>query len=508
MLGKSIPDWLQSLLGKAKQRWWQATLLHHLGRWLLAVAILFLIWSLAALIWPVTATLLPLALAIIGFSFAASLLTIYTQAPPDHRILAMVDQRLDLPDEMLSAGELDETSSLARMQHAIAEQHTRKIDWRQAWPVRPARYFNIAIVAVVLLGSMLGYTSWVEGLANHMTPPPNKVAVRATAFEEVLEDWEKAAEFDEAAEFEEFAEKLRPMIEQMKEGDMTEREVALELASLEQQMKAKQEALEQTSWDDLTSEMAEAAENIEGLSGMAAALRQQDYERASKEANEAAKKLDQQKRPAVSKNNAEKTAQQLGELGKRMQRRGNQPMAGAMSQMQQGAKQQSNQKMAKGLQQMRQGMQQQGKQQSKSRSLSKGLAQLGKMKEMNAKGMGMMPGLGKGQGLMVMMPGQGQQPGGQEAGTGQGSQPGGPETSLDANRETVQLSGIKGEGESEVTTMESQEGSASQVASGKSASFAEYEKLSFEAINNENLPLSHREVIRRYFQGIRPTQER
>lgn len=492
-----IPEWLRALVEEARRRWLRATILHELGRWFLLAGAVVVVWSLLLFIWPQTAGWMGLVALVFWTALAMQLFSIWQKQPSDTRLMAMLDRRLDLPDEMLSAGELqDQPSALLALQHADVRRHTEGLDWRRTWPVKPDRYFGVSILAVILLGSLIGYTGWVESLENRIAPPPNKVATRAEAFEKVVKDWEKAAEFEQAEEFEELAKDLRDLVEKMREGEMTEREVALELAAIEDSIRARQEALEEQSWDDLASDMAEATENIEGLSGMSAALRRQDYEQAAAEAGEAAEKLEKQERRAVREEDAQQTGEQLGKLAKQMSQRGNQSMQNALQQMQQGAQQGANQKLAQGLQQMKTGMQQQGKAGKQGKALAMGLAQLGEMKKANAMGQMNAPGMGS---LLAQMQGN-------QAGTAPGAEPNGKDSSLDAEREMVQLSGVHGEGESQRQVMESEQGTATRVSAGEAARFEEYEKMSFEAIENEKLPLSHREVIRAYFQGLRQGQ--
>ena len=53
--------------------------------------------------------------------------------------------------------------------------------------------------------------------------------------------------------------------------------------------------------------------------------------------------------------------------------------------------------------------------------------------------------------------------------------------------------------------MSTQDPHTEQTASGvNAAQFAQYEKLSEQATEDENLPVADRQMIKRYFEDIRP----
>jgi hypothetical protein len=72
---------------------------------------------------------------------------------------------------------------------------------------------------------------------------------------------------------------------------------------------------------------------------------------------------------------------------------------------------------------------------------------------------------------------------------------------------TEQLTGVAGDGESEVRTLADTQGSATAASVGREQAFAEYAELSKQAVADENLPLAHRRLIRTYFERIRPVAD-
>lgn len=79
-------------------------------------------------------------------------------------------------------------------------------------------------------------------------------------------------------------------------------------------------------------------------------------------------------------------------------------------------------------------------------------------------------------------------------------------TSLDSTLNLEQLKGVQGEGDSSVeTTKASAEGQESSL-SYKDA-YMRYQKLSEDAMTEEQIPLSYKFYVKRYFESIRPAEE-
>ena len=93
------------------------------------------------------------------------------------------------------------------------------------------------------------------------------------------------------------------------------------------------------------------------------------------------------------------------------------------------------------------------------------------------------------------------------SGIGSGSDPDrtGGATELAANLNRVTLTGTVGRGKSQVRTESSNEPHLESSAAAVTASeLAAYQQLSEQASNDENLPVASRQLIRVYFERIRP----
>jgi hypothetical protein len=84
----------------------------------------------------------------------------------------------------------------------------------------------------------------------------------------------------------------------------------------------------------------------------------------------------------------------------------------------------------------------------------------------------------------------------------------GNETNLQGQRQQQILTGTLGDqGESEIETVDSQEMSAATSRREYREQFQHFQKLSEAVLDSEPIPLGQRQVIRRYFESIRPTSE-
>ena len=96
--------------------------------------------------------------------------------------------------------------------------------------------------------------------------------------------------------------------------------------------------------------------------------------------------------------------------------------------------------------------------------------------------------------------------GGKNAGKGTSASQLGELTSLDAALNITRITGVQGEGESAVqTVVSSPEGQQSGV-SYKEA-YTKYQKLSEDALTQEQIPLGYKFYVKRYFESIKPSEE-
>lgn len=80
----------------------------------------------------------------------------------------------------------------------------------------------------------------------------------------------------------------------------------------------------------------------------------------------------------------------------------------------------------------------------------------------------------------------------------------GEETELGGNRQMQKLDGIQGAGPSEVETIKTAEGDDAAPGRAYKDVYSEYRKISETVLETEPIPLGQRQIIRKYFESIRP----
>ena len=96
--------------------------------------------------------------------------------------------------------------------------------------------------------------------------------------------------------------------------------------------------------------------------------------------------------------------------------------------------------------------------------------------------------------------------GGKKAGKGTSARQLGELTSLDSALNLTRITGVQGEGESAVQTVASSPEGQQSGVSYKDA-YTKYQKLSEDALTQEQIPLGYKFYVKRYFESIKPSDE-
>jgi hypothetical protein len=320
----------------------------------------------------------------------------------------------------------------------------------------------------------------------------------AAAIEEMLADWEKAAELTEDPELKQLLAELQPMRDDLKK--MNEREMLLALSKLENKLEALRDAASKDSMEASAGDMASALENVDGMGALAAALRRKEFEKAAELAEKEGKKLDQKGAKIPSGAESASAQQQMAKASKKLSDSGQGQASAAMNQTREGAQNNNPSQMGQGMKGLGQCLSKAAQSQAAKSRLGLQLAQLGQCKG----GMGNCEGNGMGMSLTAKLS---ESKNGKGAGSSSDPNREKDPTDLGSTRSLENLTGAAGEGESETETLSSDTPGSEAQREGRDAQFAKYEKLSQQAITDENLPPAYREAIRKYFEAIRPAAE-
>lgn len=489
---------LQEPIATARSRMRRQRLVRTAGLWLRGLAG-FLVVALAVMaFFPQFAPGIGLVLGLVAGGACVSLVVAWIRPIPDHHVARAVDVQFGLPDHTLSASELppEAGTEWLRLQHADTVARLTNLDWKTRWPVVWPKFSAAAGVAVLLLSALVAFRfAFLPVAVTAATSGPNE---DAAAIEEILADWEKAAELTEDPELKALLAELQPLRDQL--PTMNEREMLLALSKLENKLEALRESAAKDSMETSAADMAAALENVDGMGALAAALRRKEFEEAAKLAEKEAQKLGEKGAKTPAGSDSASTQQQMSKASEKLSQSGQHEAASAMNQTREGGQKKDPSQMSKGLARLGQSLAKSGQSQAAQARLGLQLAQLGECKG----GMGQKPGEGMGRG-MSLLPKLSEQKGkGKGAGSETDPDRAKAATDLGSERSLEGLTGQAGAGDSLVETLASDTPGSEAPREGRSAQFAQYEKLSQQAITDENLPLAYRESIRKYFEAIKP----
>ncbi|HEY3899511.1 MAG TPA: hypothetical protein VGM54_12900 [Chthoniobacter sp.] len=460
------------------------------------------IWT-AGLLWrPQWALAAPIGIAVIGaLLFVAADVALFWQV--DRRsVLLRLDRQLGLADATISASELtgDIRDDWRWRQLAQTVNRLSTRSWDERWPRRWPGLVGLGAATLAVLCALLLAAWRVERVQAQPGPTPFQKA-QFQALEEVFKDWDEAAKKTNDPKLQEQLALMKPLREQMLSGKIDDKEVLAALSRLEEKLQAAREQIQAQSLEPSAAELASALEPFQGMSAMAASLRRKDFGQAEKLAQELAEKLNQPGAKLPEGADQRENQLRLANTAQTMQQRGQNSVSQALQKMEQGMQNANNQQTSEGLDGLKKNFGDQAKRDAEKQRLATQLAQMGAAKDSLgsgksvARGMSLLPRLADSK----------------QHGNGAGSEIDphrfGAETNIASNRTEEKVTGETSDGDSVITTEKSREHSKEAPTSVHQANFHEYEKLSREAIEDESIPLAHREAIRKYFEMIRPAEK-
>ena|GEM_PF-6964353 len=447
-------------------------------------------------------------LAGLGVLFAVRL-----RRPAPVRLAKRVDTLLGLPDDLLSLAEwpAGEASFWRESGWKKTEATLARCDLRQAWPLFIPRGTLCAAVLALALSAALGILAgwqWNEETRRLAAEEAARTERLALA-QEMLEDWKNFAGETKDPELREFFAESQPLEAALKASDPME--AMLEMNRLEAQLSGLEAQIARESIASHSGKIAEALEAFEGMGAMGAALRQEAFEAAARQAEALKEALGKNREGTTPLHRAAAVSEMLSRQAEAAGKEGHQSLSKALGELAKAAAQSKdgavpNRQLGSPNEQLGREFSKEAARRSRGRMAGIGKQQLDALRR---RLQGENPDANRGPSLCQNsgdQPGKGQQSGtGLHAGTGAGGPPLGEQTALaDAGREES-VSGVLGEGESETRTLSATSGSGGATAGEDPlAAPADYLELSRKAVADETLPLAHRRVIRTYFERIRP----
>lgn len=495
------------------RRWQRERMLSFVGPVMRVVCLATLCGGLALMLAPTSLQLVAGILSAVAAVWVGGFVILawhYLKKPSPVVLAKRADSVLGLPDDLLSLSELpSETSGWGEAAWQRTREQLAARDLDHVWPLRLSRpSLSTALVAIGLT-ALLGWLGLVKlgQERERLVQEESAQQVRIAAAEEVLQDWKEFVELTDDEELK----KLFTEAGRLKEAVENKDPMAamLEMNRIEEKMSALEEAINKESLSAQAAQMAEAFEAFEGMGAMSAALRNQNFEAAEKEAEKLAAKLAKDPKGLSQLQRDAAVTEMLASESKTAASRGNENLSEALSQMSEAASQAGkkggvpNDQLCPAMKTLKDQFAQEASRKNRGRAASMSKNQMEALRrklrgESDCDG-AKMPSL--------CQSCVGNKPGGLKAGSSSGGPPQGEQTELAEAKVEESITGLQGDGESETRTLSSTTGSGAAVGSGRKAQFSDYVELSQKAVEDENLPLAHRRVIQTYFERIRPVAE-
>lgn len=410
----------------------------------------------------------------------------------DWRITARaVDLSYQLKDRtetalaFLNRQDTSRRNELEELQLADAIHHLQNVEAQKVVPfVIPASTrwgAAVAVLAVILL-------CWPTEESHVTAGPPQPLEVIVTEAEIIEEDLQTLLDQlpeDHDPMIDELIKELHSKASEMKESGVDVREALAKLSEMQTALQTVAAQFNVAATDEQMKAVGEALQSAASLQESGQALQDGQYEKAAAE-------LAKLEEPKLDRKESRAVSEKLQKASEKAAQSGLKKLSDASKEMSEGLKNDNPTQSKSGLSKLSELAKKQGDSKKIGAMLKKQSDKLGECKvncQSNSSGnkLARNPSL--------------------KAGKGTNSETQGERTNLAAKRNEEKIQGLKGEqGDSDKETITIPESEDTAKRDLKEV-YSKYRKMSDAVLDSEDIPLGHRQTIRRYFEAIRPNAE-
>ncbi|MDR2704601.1 MAG: hypothetical protein LBC02_02365 [Planctomycetaceae bacterium] len=423
-----------------------------------------------------------------------------------HESARQADQYYHFKDRLLTATKLlsrSETTPMERLQLEDAAYCARNIDPKSVVPYKlPSRFFAAIIVTVISLTVGIVSPYFVQQQnAVAAVRLPEIINVAETLQNELVEKIEELAEQNpEEKNLKELSGELQKLVSKLDQSATNPKEALSTLSEMEEAIRSVLSEFQMETFDASMKEVAEAMSAAEATRAISQALKDEKYAKAAEEL----KKFDAQTMKTMSKQERNAIGDQMRKTLNNMDQRNQKTLQKTTQKLADAFDDNDGEKVQEGTDEFAAECNKQALRKEISNSLEGKLALLGLSKsECNGNG-GQSDNSNNGGNNTNKSDSADK-----NWGTGAAGNPtSGEKTHLDSQREQKNVTGIIGQGESEYEKINTNEAPQEKNAVREQReSFQEYHKIAETVLESEPIPLGQRQMIRRYFESIRPNDE-
>jgi hypothetical protein len=419
-----------------------------------------------------------------------------------HDAAAAVDGHYDLKDRTVTALAFAETaapSELQALQMKEAMEHLKTVEPKSVVPLREPKPWQMLAAGLAALVTLTLFLTWPTRQQQAQAGPnatPDHIMAMAQERKAVVANFEKAisetmqdSDDDKSAEnkgIKELLEKLNEKLDEFNETGVDEKEALAKLSEMMTEVQAMANQLNVAAMDGALSSLGTALAASTAFEGAGKALQDGKLEKAAKELE----KIDDVK---LTPKEAKALEEQLKQLAKKMGEAGQGSLSDAVSELAESLKSGN------------------GKVGQAARNLAKKINNAVKRKKQNELLNALNEDFKESKcecqcngGARIKQPQKSDSPS-SSWGRAISGNTDGEKTKLASKRTEQQITGTPGsEGDSDVETTATPE--ARQKASREyKEKYEKFKKESETVVDGEPIPLGHRQMVKRYFESIRPS---
>jgi len=429
----------------------------------------------------------------------ASCLLALMRSCPVPTAARLVDQRLNLKDRTLTSVDLLERVDRTPMEQLQIEDTADHlmIPLQAVMPPLRLKMFWCAFPVSVCIIAAVSYCKDYQ-------PSGNTASVIQTALPPEISAplEEMIAKTDELAQEHAGEQSLQKLYEQLDvlmnkfvslNGD--KKESLMTLSEMEEAFQSALDSLQLEAMEESLSELAKTLELAEKTSPIGKSLEKGDFSQAAMEL----RKLDAETLESLTNPEQKAMAEEMQSLADNAEKRSQQPLKEAAQNLSDALEEGDGDSGKTATDDLANEVEKHGVRKEIAKSLAQQQMLLAMMKADGGQQGNMSGGKGTDKSDTAS----------QTWGSGTAGNPNaGQETQLNGQRQRETLTGEMGEqGDSEKETIDSQEMSAAASQREYRDQYQQYQKLSEAVLDSEPIPLGQRQVIRRYFESIRPSSE-
>ena len=414
----------------------------------------------------------------------------------------LIDKHYNLKDRTLTAVALLEHTNrtpMEQLQIEDADTHLMFVRPQEVIPIRRKKFF-FALVAspfiMIAVDYCLSFSSTQsKESVSVMTAESVLPAETATMLEDMIAKTDEIVrEHVNEQSLKKLSEQLEALMDKLVTVKMDAKESLMTLSEMEEAIQSAMDSLQLETMEESLQDLAKTLELAEKTEPIGKALEKGNFAQAAWEL----RKLDAETLESLSKPEQKAMAEQMQSLSDDAEKRSQQSLQEAAQKMSDALKNEDGDLGKAATDELANEVEKHGVRKEIAKNLAQQQMLLAMMKAEG--GQGNMSG-GKGTDKSETSS--------KTWGSGAAGNPNaGQETNLQGQRQQQKLTGAMGEqGDSETETIDSHEMSEATSQREYREQYQQYQKISEAVLDSEPIPLGQRQVIRRYFESIRPSSE-